>query len=275
MADKVRLDKRLLELRLFPSRQQAQAAIMAGKVWVNGQRETKAGRLVDDRCEIEVRGNDQPYVSRGGLKLAKALQMFRVDVAGKTALDIGASTGGFTDCLLKHGAVKVYAVDVGYGQLDWNLRHDPRVVNLERHNIRTLPEELIAEPVDLCTVDVSFISIAKVLQPAIKFLKESADVITLIKPQFEAGPQNVGKGGIVRNPAIHVQVLREVFVQLDSLGFVLCGLSFSPIRGGHGNIEFLAHWRLSDHGSVGEGDLAAWVPIMEEVVDQAHESLEK
>lgn len=284
MAAKIRLDKRLVQLNLFASRQQAQAAVMAGVVAVDGVVETKAGKLISEDARIEILGKDNPYVSRGGLKLEKALRVFRVDVSGKLALDIGASTGGFTDCLLQHGARTVYAVDVGYGQLHWKLRNDPRVVNLERSNIRTLPRERVPEQVDVCTVDVSFISAIKVMQAATSFLKGGADVILLIKPQFEAGPERVGKGGIVRDPEVHRDVLRDTLLGLYRLCILPLGIDYSPIRGSRGNIEFLFHGRYDSDRAVMDPDVVGehgedhdsyhilenWDEYIDKVVAAAH-----
>lgn len=216
---------------------------MAGEVLVSGQRETKSGRLVPEDIPIEIRADPHPFVSRGGFKLKKALSSFRVDVAGTVALDVGASTGGFTDCLLKSGANRVYAVDVGYGQLAWSLRRDPRVVVRERVNARYLGPEDVPEPVDVITVDVSFISLAKVLPALKQRLRDGGDILALVKPQFEAGPERVGRGGIVRDPAVHREVLGRVCVEAVSLGLEVLGLTHSPVKGDKGNMEFFVHLR--------------------------------
>ncbi len=244
--NKLRLDQLLVERGFFPSRAQAQSAILAGLVFVNGQRVDKAGTKFAFEIEIEVKGKPIPYVSRGGLKLEKALDVFSIDVKGIVAADIGASTGGFTDCLLQQGASKVYAIDVGYGQLAWSLRKDQRVVVKERLNARYLKAEDLGEKVDLVVTDVSFISLRKIF-PAIKeILKDTGRVVALIKPQFEAGPESVGKKGIVKDPTVHKQVLADVISSLESLNFILVGLDVSPITGAEGNIEFLSYWGLGE-----------------------------
>ena len=238
---KERLDVLLQNKGLAESRTKAQAIIMEGLVFVAGQRVDKPGTPIDPTAEIEVRGKLCPYVSRGGLKLAKALRDFGVDPTGFVCSDSGASTGGFSDCLLQHGAAKVFAIDVGYGQLAWSIRSDPRVVTMERTNIRYVKPEDLGQPLDLSVVDVSFISLRIVL-PAIRaLLKPSGQVLCLIKPQFEAGKEKVGKKGVVRDPEVHRQVL-DGFVELArQLEFAILGLTFSPVKGPEGNIEFLAH----------------------------------
>ncbi|MGC8838295.1 MAG: TlyA family RNA methyltransferase [Anaerolineae bacterium] len=235
---KVRLDLLLVERGLAPSREQARRWILAGEVRVEGQVADKPGHLVPREARVEVLAAPR-YVSRGGLKLEAALRRFPVPVQGAVAADFGASTGGFTDCLLQAGAARVYALDVGYGQLAWTLRQDPRVVVMERTNVRYL--EALPEPVDLVTVDVSFISLRLVLPAAYRVLKPVGHVIALVKPQFEAGPQQVGKGGVVRDRRVHQQVLREVLQAAQEAGFVALGLIPSPLRGPAGNVEFLAH----------------------------------
>ncbi len=235
----VRLDKLLVDKGLAPSRERAQALILAAKVLVNESRVTKVGQKVAEDSRIRLEGEDIPYVSRGGLKLEHALRTFGTDVRGRVAMDVGASTGGFTDCLLMHGARKVYAVDVGYGQLAWKLRQDSRVVVLERQNIRTLPRDLIPEPIDIATIDASFISLRLVVPAVQPFLARDAWLIALIKPQFEAGRDHVGKGGVVRDPAIHERVCRTISGFLTDLGFSVFGLTPSPILGPKGNREFL------------------------------------
>lgn len=243
MAEKERIDKLMVQRQLAGSRERARALIMAGRVLVNEQVVDKVGTRVDAATEIRLKGDDIPYVSRGGLKLAEALQMFTLDVAGRTAIDVGASTGGFTDCLLQKGAARVFAVDVGYGQLAWQLREDDRVVNLERTNIRTLqPEQLDVRP-DVAVIDASFISLDKVLPPTLKLLQPGSDVIALIKPQFEVGKGLVGKGGVVRDPELHEQVVARIKGLASELGCRVLGLCESPILGPKGNREFLIHLR--------------------------------
>lgn len=238
---KERLDVLLVRRNLAESREKAKAVIMAGNVFVDGQREDKAGSTFPEEVQIEVRGHALPYVSRGGLKLEKALACFDVDVADKVCTDVGSSTGGFTDCMLQNGARKVYAIDVGRGQLDWKLRNDPRVVCMEKTNIRYVTPEDIGEPVDFSSIDVSFISLTKVLAPIRAYLKEDGEIVALIKPQFEAGREKVGKKGVVREKSTHVEVIQKVADYAMSVGFDLCELDFSPIRGPEGNIEYLIH----------------------------------
>lgn len=255
---KIRLDQLLVSQGLFPSREKARGAIMAGQVQVGGQRLDKPGHLVDDQANVTVAGG-LPFVSRGGLKLAKALDVFAVDPAGRIALDVGASTGGFTDCLLQRGARQVYAIDVGYGQLAWSLRQDERVTVLERTNVRHLqPAELYAEGApwaDLAVIDTSFISLRLVLPAVMALLAPPQTIVALIKPQFEAGRDDVGKG-VVRDPQVHQRVLQEVLAAADGLGLGLRGLDFSPIRGPEGNIEFLAWW------DAGEASLTPDLPAL-------------
>ena len=240
---KVRLDQLLVDKGLAQSRERAKITIMEGSVFVDGQRVDKPGTAVDPEKSVEVRGEQLAYVSRGGKKLEKALKVFPVDPAGCLCIDCGASTGGFTDVLLQNGAAKVYAVDVGYGQLAWKLRTDERVVNLERTNLRYVTREQVPETLDLAVMDVSFISIRLVLPAVRELLKPDGEVICLIKPQFEAGRENVGKKGVVRDAAVHRAVL-ESFVQFfPEAGFTLMGLDFSPIRGPEGNIEFICHMK--------------------------------
>ncbi len=240
-ADKVRLDRLLVERALAKSRERAQAMIFAGQILVNGQKIDKAGTLVSRDSEIRILGEVLPYVSRGGLKLEKALQEFRVSVEGKTAMDVGASTGGFTDCLLQHGCAKIYAVDVGYGQIAWKLRQDPRVVVIERTNIREMDPSSIPEPVDLAVIDVSFISLEKAIPPTLRFLKPDAEIIALIKPQFEVGKEAVGKGGIVRDEAARNAAVKKVEGFISELGFEVKGIIPSPVAGQDGNVEFLIY----------------------------------
>ncbi len=239
---KERLDLLLVKRKLAPSREKAKAVIMSGNVYVEGQKEDKAGSLFLDTVQIEVRGNALPYVSRGGLKLEKAIRQFAgLSLTGKVCMDVGASTGGFTDCMLQNGARKVYAVDVGYGQLDWRLRNDSRVICMEKTNIRYVLPENLGEPVDFSSIDVSFISLSKVLPPVYQLLKDEAEVVCLIKPQFEAGREKVGKKGVVRDKAVHLEVIERVMACAASLGFAILHLEYSPIRGPEGNIEYLLH----------------------------------
>ena len=265
MKHKERLDVLLTARGLAESRSRAQAVIMAGEVYVNGQKADKAGMEVPLEAEIEVRGSACPYVSRGGLKLEKALRDFGVDPTGYVCSDSGASTGGFTDCLLQQGAKKVFASDVGYGQLAWKIRSDPRVVVMERTNIRYVTPEDLGEALDLSVVDVSFISL-KIVLPAIqKLLKPTGQVLCLIKPQFEAGKELVGKKGVVRDPAVHEQVVQNFVDLAAELGFTLRNLTFSPVKGPEGNIEFLGHLAMQPGGAVSPD-----VPVL---VAEAHRAL--
>ncbi|RBP46651.1 TlyA family RNA methyltransferase [Garciella nitratireducens] len=238
---KKRLDIILYEKGFFQSRERAKAAIMEGIVFVNGQRKDKPGEKIEENLKIEVKGNHIPYVSRGGLKLEKALKVFSFDVKDKIIMDIGASTGGFTDCLLQHGAKKVFSIDVGYGQLAWKLRTDPRVICMERINFRYLERKAIQELIDVATIDVSFISLSIILDNLYSFLKKDGEVIALIKPQFEAGKEKVGKKGVISDPQVHIGVLEKVVKKMNKKGFYVKGLSFSPITGPKGNIEFLSY----------------------------------
>lgn len=240
---KERLDLRMVERGLAPSREKAKAMIMAGHVYVNEQREDKAGMLVEEEAEILVRGPVLPYVSRGGLKLEKAIKAFGVPLEGCICMDAGASTGGFTDCMLQNGATKVYSVDVGQGQLAWKLRNDERVVCMEQTNFRYVTPEDIPDALDFASVDVSFISLTKILIPARKLLKAGGQMVCLIKPQFEAGRGKVGKNGVVREPQIHEEVIRKIIDYADSIGFEVLHLEYSPIKGPEGNIEYLLHIR--------------------------------
>ena len=266
MKIKKRLDVLLTELGLVDTRSKAQAVIMSGLVYVDGQKADKPGTSYSETVNIEVRGETCPYVSRGGLKLEKALRDFGVDPTDYVCSDSGASTGGFTDCLLQQGAKKVFAIDVGYGQLDWKIRSDPRVVVMERTNIRYVTPEDLGEPLDLSVVDVSFIGLDIVL-PAIKMLlkPEKGQVLCLIKPQFEAGKDKVGKKGVVREPAIHKEVLDKFVALARSLEFSILGLTFSPVKGPEGNIEFLGHLTLAQVTGIN--------PDTAQVVAAAHESL--
>jgi len=246
LAEKKRLDALIFELGLTESREKARALIMAGSVYVDHQKSDKPGAMIREGAVVEVRGEPLPYVSRGGLKLEKAMEEFPVSLQDKVCMDIGASTGGFTDCMLQNGAEKVYAVDVGYGQLAWKLRTDPRVVNLERTNIRYLKAEQVPECLDFFSVDVSFISLTLVLPVAAVFLREGGEGVCLIKPQFEAGREHVGKNGVVRDRAIHAEVIRKVCAFAPSCGLSPQGLSFSPVKGPKGNIEYLLFVKKQD-----------------------------
>ena len=236
---KERLDVLLVKKQLAQSREKAKAIIMSGIVYVDGQKEDKAGAVFSGEAEIEIRGNTLPFVSRGGLKLDKAFRVFSIGVKNMVCLDIGASTGGFTDCMLQNGASKVYAVDVGHGQLDWKLRNDKRVVCMEKTNFRYVTDENIREPIDFASVDVSFISLTKILIPARKLLRQGGEMVCLIKPQFEAGRDKVGKKGVVRDRAVHIEVVRQIVDYADMVGFSVKGLTYSPIKGPEGNIEYL------------------------------------
>lgn len=238
---KERLDVLLVQKGLAPSREKAKTMIMEGNVFVDHQREDKAGTFFDPSVNIEIHGNTLRYVSRGGLKLEKAMAQFGIVLDDKVCMDIGASTGGFTDCMLQKGASKVYAVDVGYGQFAWKLRQDPRVVCMEKTNIRYVTPEDIADALDFASVDVSFISLTKVLEPAKELLKDGAEMVCLIKPQFEAGKEKVGKKGVVRDPAVHIEVIERVILFAQSIGFGVLHLDYSPIKGPEGNIEYLVH----------------------------------
>ena len=259
MKHKERLDVLLVSLGLAESRAKAQATIMAGEVYVNGQKADKSGMEVDITANVEVRGSACPYVSRGGLKLEKALRNFGVAPTGYVCSDSGASTGGFTDCLLQQGASKVFAIDVGYGQLAWKIRNDPRVVVMERTNIRYVTPEDLGEPLDLSVIDVSFISLGLVLPVVKTLLKPTGQVLCLIKPQFEAGKDKVGKKGVVRDPAVHEEVLQNFISLAKSLDFTIRNLTFSPVKGPEGNIEFLAHLSMQpgEDSYLAPGDLVA------------------
>lgn len=241
MKEKNRIDVLLYEMGLTSSREKARAIIMSGNVYVDNQKVDKPGTLIDINSNIEVRGNTCPYVSRGGYKLEKALKSFAINLNNKTAMDIGASTGGFTDCMLQNGAAKVYCIDVGYGQLAWKLRTDLRIINFERTNIRYVTKEQIPEEIDFISIDVSFISLGLVLPAAKQFLKENGNIICLIKPQFEAGRAKVGKKGVVRDTRVHVEVIEKIINIAVQLDFEVADLDFSPVKGPEGNIEYLLH----------------------------------
>ena len=267
---KTRLDVLLVSLGLAESREKAKAVIMAGNVFVNGQREDKAGSMFEDKARIEVRGHKLPYVSRGGLKLEKAVKSFSLSLEGKLCMDVGSSTGGFTDCMLQNGARKVYAVDVGTNQLAWKLRQDERVTVMERTNIRYVTKEQIPEPVEFASIDVAFISLTKVLQPVKDLLVPDGEIVALIKPQFEAGRDQVGKKGVVRDRNVHLEVIERVLAYAESIGFAVRNLEYSPIKGPEGNIEYLAHLKNQEEGTVREQE--AKDPAA--VVEQAHQALQ-
>ena len=266
---KERLDILLVNRGLAPSREKAKTMIMEGNVFVNNSREDKAGSTFPDDCNIEIRGNTLKYVSRGGLKLEKAMTHFGITLDGKICMDIGASTGGFTDCMLQNGASKVYAVDVGYGQFAWKLRQDERVVCMEKTNIRYVTPADIDDALDFASVDVSFISLTKVLGPARELLKEHGQMVCLIKPQFEAGREKVGKKGVVRDKSVHEEVIEKVISFALENGFSIHNLEYSPIKGPEGNIEYLVYIEKDDNPKKEES-----VDI-HEVVEAAHGSLDK
>lgn len=267
---KERLDVLLVRNGFFPSRQKAQAVIMAGQVYVNGQKEDKSGTKFDVYSRLEVRGQTLRYVSRGGLKLEKALASFPVNLEGKVCMDIGASTGGFTDCMLQNGAGKVYSIDVGHGQLDWKLRCDERVVCMERFNVRYLTPEDIPDRPSFASVDVSFISLTMVLGPVRDVLGEDGQIVALIKPQFEAGRDKVGKKGVVRDRKVHEEVIRKIRDFAPEHGLSVCGLTWSPVRGPEGNIEYLI-WLSKRSLSVPGADDS----VIRHVVEEAHERLDR
>lgn len=267
MAEKERLDILMVEKGLAESREKAKALIMAGQVYVDNQKCDKAGMNVDISKTPEVRGETLKYVSRGGLKLEKAMQCFPITLDGKTTMDIGASTGGFTDCMLQNGAEHVFSVDVGYGQLAWKLRGDERVTNMERTNIRYVTADDIGCPIDFASIDVSFISLRLVLPVAYNLLADDGELVALIKPQFEAGREQVGKKGVVRDINVHYSVVETVLSFAEEIGFAVCGLSFSPIKGPEGNIEYLAYLtKKSTCGGIDKDYIKA-------VVDESHETL--
>jgi len=263
---KQRLDLAMVKQGLADSREKAKALIMAGQVKVAGKTMDKAGTNIEEGTKIELVGSPLPYVSRGGLKLEKALAFFKIDLTGKVIADIGASTGGFTDCALQNGAQKVYAVDVGYGQLDWKLRNDPRVVNLERTNARYLTPADLGERVDFITIDVAFISLEKILPAAQKLLKDNGEIIALIKPQFEAGKEKVGKKGVVKDPKTHKEVIINIFQVAQSLNYHVQGLTYSPIKGPEGNIEYLL-WLINNLSNA-KNDID-----VDSIIKQAHQEL--
>jgi 23S rRNA (cytidine1920-2'-O)/16S rRNA (cytidine1409-2'-O)-methyltransferase len=265
---KQRLDILVVNAGIAPSREKAKAYIMSGDIFVDGQREDKPGSTFPETVKIEFHGKQLKYVSRGGLKLEKAMESFQIDLTGMTCMDIGASTGGFTDCMLQTGADKVYAIDVGYGQFAWKLRQDERVVCLEKTNFRYCTREQIPDPIDFASVDVSFISLAKILPAAYPLLTEKGEMVTLIKPQFEAGKDKVGKKGVVRDKKVHLEVIENVLSIARELEFTVKNLDFSPVKGPEGNIEYLMYISKDKESEVAEFDSAA-------IVEAAHEALDK
>ena len=272
---KKRLDIMMVEQGLAPSREKAKAYIMAGEVYVNGQKEDKAGSMFAETVKLEVRGKTLPYVSRGGLKLEKAMKNFGVTLKDKVCMDVGASTGGFTDCMLQNGAVKVYSIDVGYGQLDWKLRNDPRVVCMEKTNIRYVVPEDLEGPADFSSIDVSFISLTKVLEPVKALLTPDGEVVALIKPQFEAGREQVGKKGVVRDKAVHLEVVERILAYASGIGFQILNLEFSPIKGPEGNIEYLLHLQNHPEGEDGPVIYEEMPVDPKKIVEEAHAALDK
>ena len=268
---KERLDVLLVKRNLAESREKAKAYIMAGNVFVDGVREDKAGSSFEETVQIEVKGLSMKYVSRGGFKLEKAVEQFGVNLEGKTCMDVGSSTGGFTDCMLQNGAVKVFAIDVGKGQLAWKLRQDERVVCMEKTNIRYVTPEDLGETIDFSSIDVSFISLTKVLLPIRNYLKEDGQIVALIKPQFEAGREKVGKKGVVREKSTHYEVIEMVLSYATSIGFKILNLDFSPIKGPEGNIEYLVHLQKTENVGTIENLEIDW----KDIVEQAFESLAK
>ena len=266
---KERLDVLLVNRNLAESREKAKAIIMSGIVYVDGQKEDKAGTMFEDTVSVEVRGHTLAYVSRGGLKLEKAMTHFGVTLNGKICMDVGASTGGFTDCMLQNGAVKVYSVDVGHGQLAWKLRNDERVVCMEKTNIRYVTPEDIPDRIQFASIDVSFISLTKVLGPVKELLTEDGQIVCLIKPQFEAGREKVGKKGVVREKSTHLEVIESVIAFAKSIGFGILNLEFSPIKGPEGNIEYLLY--LQNHPELADDKGVEIDP--KTIVEEAHNTL--
>ena len=268
---KERLDVLLVKNGFAPSREKAKAIIMCGNVYINGQKEDKPGSAFkEDKISIEVRGNTLKYVSRGGLKLEKALEVFPIKLDHKICMDIGSSTGGFTDCMLQNGAKKVYAIDVGHGQLAWKLRIDERVICMEKTNFRYMTKEDIKEEIDFASVDASFISLTKILLPAYLLLKENAEMVCLIKPQFEAGREKVGKKGVVRDPVVHKEVISKIVEFVQGIKFEVLGIDFSPVRGPEGNIEYLLYLRKKECM-----ELIDYTDIIQKLVYKSHEELDK
>ena len=269
---KKRLDLILVNRNLVSSRQKAKAIIMAGNVFVNGQREIKAGTSFDDTAEIEIKGEPLKYVSRGGFKLEKAIEEFDLNLQDKVCMDVGSSTGGFTDCMLQNGAKKVYAIDVGTNQLAWKLRQDERVVTMEKTNIRYVEKKDIPELIEFSSIDVAFISLELVLTPVRVLLKEEAEVVCLIKPQFEAGKEQVGKKGVVRDSKVHEEVIKKVIDHVKSIGFSILNLDYSPITGPEGNIEYLLHLRKVDQAYMDKNTSDIYERI-KDIVGDSHDTL--
>lgn len=270
MSSKIRLDSAVFELGISESREKAKALIMAGQIYVNGMKAIKPGVTVNSSDKIELKGNTLPYVSRGGLKLEKAMKVFPLTLDKKVCMDIGASTGGFTDCMLQNGAVKVYSIDVGYGQLAWKLRSDSRVVNLERTNFRYVTREQIPEEIDFASIDVSFISLKLIFPALMPLLKTEGECVCLVKPQFEAGKEKVGKKGVVREKSTHVEVIENVIRYASDNGFSILNLDFSPVKGPEGNIEYLLYIKkMDDSICLVDSDM------IKKVVDDSHSALDK
>ena len=268
---KERLDVLLVKQGLAESREKAKAIIMSGNIFINGQREDKAGTTFDEeKVKIELHGSTLKYVSRGGLKLEKAMEQFSITLQDKICMDIGASTGGFTDCMLQNGAIKVYSIDVGHGQLAWKLRNDERVVCMEKTNFRYVTKENIVDEIEFASVDVSFISLTKILEPARNLLAPTGQMVCLIKPQFEAGKDKVGKKGVVREPEIHKEVIEKILLYATAIGFSIMGLTFSPIRGPEGNIEYLVYLKKAEGDSLPDRD---FMTVITETVAKAHGTL--
>lgn len=265
---KERLDILLVKKGIFSSRERARASIMAGQIFIDGQRVDKCGEKVNENSNIDFRGETLPYVSRGGLKLEKAIKSYNIDLTGKTCFDIGASTGGFTDCMLQNGATKVFAIDVGYGQFAWKLRTDPRVVCMERTNVRYVTPEQIGQLGHFASIDVSFISLKKVIEPVVNLLEETGEVVALIKPQFEAGREKVGKRGVVKEASTHKEVIISIVNYIKEKEFKIIGLQFSPIRGPEGNIEYLVYFTKNKNY-----DEKFDIEYIDSVVNEAHGSL--
>ncbi len=270
MADKKRIDVLVYERGLAESREKAKSLIMEGKIYVENQKSDKVGMLFDEASKIELRGDTLPFVSRGGLKLAKAIEEFNIELKDKIAMDIGASTGGFTDCMLQNGAKKVYAVDVGYGQLDWKLRNDTRVVNMERTNARNIKQEDIKDAPEFASVDVSFISLKKIIPVLCELLNDKFELVCLIKPQFEAGREKVGKNGVVKDKKVHVEVIEDVVRFCISIGLEIKALSFSPLKGPKGNIEYLLYLK-NKSGEIYQENLSE---LINKVVEASHAKLD-
>lgn len=270
MSSKIRLDSAVFELGISESREKAKALIMAGQIYVNGMKAIKPGVTVNSTDKIELKGNTLPYVSRGGLKLEKAMKVFPITLDKKVCMDIGASTGGFTDCMLQNGAVKVYSIDVGYGQLAWKLRSDSRVVNLERTNFRYVTHEQIPEDIDFASIDVSFISLKLIFPALMPLLKSNGECVCLVKPQFEAGKDKVGKKGVVREKSTHIEVIENVVSYASDNGFSVLNLDFSPVKGPEGNIEYLLYIKKTDN-AVCDVDS----DMIKRIVDESHSSLDK